>query len=192
MDVDIQACIDGDPRAWDQFVTRWSKLIFSAVNRAVLRGPGAGSPRDLVEDIVQEVFVRLIKDDCRLLRTYDPARAGLSTWLTLVARSVAIDRLRRKARPVRSLEASEETLAVARTPEDQPTADTPSIPLHVLTSRQRLVLRLLFDEERSVEEVARFLAVDPQTVRSTKHKALSRLRAHLSLQPESPGMGRSG
>jgi DNA-directed RNA polymerase specialized sigma24 family protein len=42
------------------------------------------------------------------------------------------------------------------------------------------VLRLLFDEQKSVAEAARFLGVDEQTVRSAKHKALSRLREHFS------------
>jgi DNA-directed RNA polymerase specialized sigma24 family protein len=39
---------------------------------------------------------------------------------------------------------------------------------------------MLFDREMSVEEVAVVLGVNAQTVRSTKHKALSRLREHLS------------
>jgi len=38
------------------------------------------------------------------------------------------------------------------------------------------VLRLLFDEEMSVSEAAAVLGVDAQTVRSTKHKAIRKLR----------------
>ena len=56
----------------------------------------------------------------------------------------------------------------------------PEIPLHVLSARQRLVMTLLFDEQLSVAEAAGLIGVDEQTIRSTKHKALTRLREHLS------------
>ena len=69
----------------------------------------------------------------------------------------------------------------------EPPASALSVPMHVLTARQRLVLRLLFDESRTVAEAARFLDVDEQTVRSTKHKALSRLRAEMD--PSSAPIG---
>ena len=47
-------------------------------------------------DAAQDVFVRLCGDDYRLLKTYDPARAGISTWLAVVSRSAAIDHVRRR------------------------------------------------------------------------------------------------
>src|SRR5262249_14536992 len=81
---DLQALVRGDKPAWDAFVRRYAGLILSAV-RGVAREGGD------VEDLAQEVFVRLCKDDFRLLKTYDPTRAGLSTWLTIVARSTARD-----------------------------------------------------------------------------------------------------
>lgn len=71
-------------------------------------------------------------------------------------------------------------------PPSEPRAETPSIPLHLLSARQRLVLRMLFDEDMSVAEAAQVLGVDHQTIRSTKHKALSRLREHLT-NPASRG-----
>jgi RNA polymerase sigma-70 factor (ECF subfamily) len=42
------------------------------------------------------------------------------------------------------------------------------------------VLALLYDREMEVAEVARLLKVDPQTIRSTHHKAMLRLRAHFA------------
>ena len=175
MDVDLEACIRGDKRAWDAFVDRWAGIIHAAVQRAFQGGRGAAA-RAEVEDTVQDVFLRLIKDDCRLLRSYDANRASLSTWLTLVARSTAIDRLRRKRPPPTvPLEPGDTTRASTETR----SAGGPEIPLHVLTARQRLVMTLLFDEQLSVAEAARFIGVDEQTIRSTKHKALTRLREHL-------------
>ena len=175
MDVDLNACIHGDKRAWDAFVDRWAGIIHAAVQRAFQGGRGAAA-RAEVEDTVQDVFLRLVKDDFRLLRSYNANRASLSTWLTLVARSTAIDRLRRKRPPP----------TVPLEPGDTPqgsgeprSAGGPEIPLHLLSARQRLVMTLLFEEQLSVAEAADFIGVDEQTIRSTKHKALTRLREHL-------------
>lgn len=167
-DIDLAACVRGDKAAWDRFVERYAGVILSAVRRAI----GSSDPAR-IEDPVQDVYVRLVRDDFRLLRTFDGTRASLSTWLTLIARSAAIDHLRKRRRTTEALPTEE--LAAPGTAE---TPDTPAIPLHLLSGRQRLVLRLLFDEERSVPEAAAFLGVDEQTIRSTKHKALTRLRTH--------------
>ena len=173
MDVDLDACIRGDKHAWDAFVDRWAGVIHAAVQRS-FQGGRSVAARAEVEDTVQDVFLRLVKDDCRLLRSYDANRASLSTWLTLVARSTAIDRLRRK-RPPPTV-----PLEPGRHAAPTPPASGPEIPLHLLSARQRLVMTLLFDEQMSVSEAAGFIGVDEQTIRSTKHKALTRLREHLS------------
>ena len=49
-----------------------------------------------------------------------------------------------------------------------------------LSPRQSLVLQLLYDREMEVAEIAAMLAVDAQTVRSTHHKALVKLRAYFA------------
>lgn len=188
MEVDLQACIAGDKQAWDDFVARWSGVIHAAVARAyrTYAAPHRASEQD---DVVQDVFIRLVKDDFRLLGKYDPDRASLSTWLTIVARSVAIDRLRLKRIEPAGVDflehvASENTSTHAE-------ADSQDVPLDILTPRQRLVIRLLFAESMPVAEAARMVGVDEQTIRSTKHKALSRLRGHMATEAarENAGSG---
>lgn len=172
---DLQSCLNGDELEWARFVESTAGLIIAAVRQVC--GRSSQMPEaTAIDDIVQDVFLRLVKDDFRLLRTYDPSRAALSTWLTLVARSTTIDRLRRKRLPTFSIESFD--APVERDDEGGMDPDGESIPLQILTERQRLVLSMLFDEELTVSEAAIRLDVDEQTVRSTKHKALSRLRAH--------------
>lgn len=129
----------------------------------------------LIEDITQDVFLRLVRDDYRLLRGYDPARASLVTWLTIVARSCALDHLRRKPLPASSLDQD----AHDRATYDPPIAEPLALPPGLLSERQRLVLCLLFEKDMTVPEAGAALGVDEQTIRSTKHKALTRLREHL-------------
>jgi RNA polymerase sigma-70 factor (ECF subfamily) len=90
--VDLEALSRGDKQAWDHFVGRYARVIFAAIQNRLGRSARPGE----VDDVAQEVFLRLCKADYRLLRRYDPARAGLSTWLTVVASSTAIDHLRRR------------------------------------------------------------------------------------------------
>ena len=170
MKFDLQPCLEGDKQAWDDFVQQYSGVIYAAVGH-VFGQWGAGVTGRTVQDIAQDVFVRLIKDDYRLLRKYQPNRASLETWLTLIARSVAIDCLRKRRLETSGMELSD-------LPAAEPAAHGNPVPLHLLTPRQRLVLRLLFDEDRSVAEAAQMPNVEEQTIRSTKHKALSRLRSH--------------
>ncbi len=98
----------------------------------------------------------------------------MSTWLTLITKSTTIDALRRKKMTFSILED-----VVAASPTKEP-ASNPflDIPVQLLTGRQKLVLSLLFDDEKTVSEAAVVLGVSEQTIRSTKHKALERLRTH--------------
>ena len=186
--LDLRACVQGDHQAWSAFVMRWSGVIHAAVRHVAGKSehPHFEGHALEIDDIFQEVFVRLVKDDFRLLKTFDPSRATLSTWLTIVARSTAIDCLRRKRLSTTTLDASkiaDSGQAVATQDSNDPPQAT-SLPMHLLTERQRTVLRLLFDDGLSVEQVARRMGVDDQTIRSTKHKALTRLREHFGVKPK--------
>lgn len=169
---DLAALVGGDKAAWDGFVRTHARLIFAAA-RSLARDDAEA------EDLAQDVFVRLCKDDFRLLKTYDPARASLSTWLTIVARSTARDALRRKRAPQLTLEdAPEPALAV----DPVEPAEKLAIPEGLLSPRQKEILGMLYDRDMDVAEIAAALGVDPQTVRSMHHKALVKLRAHFGAE----------
>lgn len=167
--IDLQALARGEKGAWDGFVRRYAGLILSAVRVTARHGVD-------VEDVVQEVFTRLCKDDFRLLKTYDPARAGLSTWLTIVARSTARDMQRRRQPLVTPIDAVPEMLlSVTAEPQEKL-----RLPDALLSPRQKLVLTMLYEREMEVAEIAAALGIDPQTVRSTHHKAMLKLREHFA------------
>jgi len=168
------ALLNGDGAAWEAFVRRYSGLIVAAVR-------GVAMTQGDIEDLTQEVFVRLCKDDFRLLRSYDPNRAALSTWLTIVARSTARDALRRRRA---------DSVPIEAVPEAQLAVDPVEpvrklkLPEALLSPRQREILGMLYDREMEVAEIARALGIDPQTVRSAHHKAMVKLRAHFKADLE--------
>lgn len=170
-DLRLPALLQGDKPAWDAFVERYSGVIYSAIHSGLA---AAGRRQNDSEDVFQDVFVRLAANDYRLLRRYDASRAKLSTWLTVIARSVALNSLRRRQLPLASLDAA------ANVPDDALRADRDriDIPDQILTPRQKLVMAMTYDDDLTASEIARKLGIDPQTVRSTRHKALERLRAH--------------
>jgi RNA polymerase sigma factor (sigma-70 family) len=173
-DGNLDKLLRGEKGAWEAFVSRFAGLIVAAV-RGIAREAAE------VEDLTQEVFVRLCKDDFRLLRSYDPARAGLSTWITIVARSTARDAMRRY-RPVSVPidDVPEARFAI----EPVEPARKLKLPEALLSPRQRQILTMLYDREMEVSEVAVALGIDPQTVRSAHHKAMIKLRAYFKAEVE--------
>jgi RNA polymerase sigma factor (sigma-70 family) len=167
-DGELEALARGEKGAWETFVRRYAGLVVAAVR-------GVAREATDVEDLVQEVFLRFCRDDFRLLRTYDPARAQLSTWITIVARSTARDALRRHRPVVVPIEAVPESRLAVDPVEP---AGRLKLPEALLSPRQREILTMLYDREMDVAEVAKALGIDRQTVRSAHHKAMVKLRAH--------------
>ncbi|HVC51127.1 MAG TPA: sigma-70 family RNA polymerase sigma factor [Stellaceae bacterium] len=168
----FDALLSGDRRAWEAFVRRYAGLIVAAVR-------GIASASGDIEDFTQDVYTRLCKDDFRLLRSYDPSRAGVSTWLTIVARSTTRDGLRRRRIESTPIDAVPETQLAVDPVEP---VQRLKLPEALLSPRQREILAMLYDRDMDVAEVAQALGIDPQTVRSAHHKAMLKLRAHFKAE----------
>ena len=74
---------DGDLRAFELLYERHSRAVYSLAARMLGPGPAA-------DDVVQEAFLSV----WRSLERYDPARAGVRTWLMRIVHSRTIDALR--------------------------------------------------------------------------------------------------
>lgn len=84
------AALGGDPAALGELVRLLTPLIQARVARALLKRAWsrsrAGDIRTELEDLTQEVFVRLFANDARALRTWDPTRGlSLANFVGLVA-----------------------------------------------------------------------------------------------------------
>lgn len=83
----------GDEEAWREFVRRFQRPIALAVLRTARCWDIRSSA--LIDDLVQETFVRLCADDCRLLRNFVPREEdSIIAFLKVLAANVAHDRLR--------------------------------------------------------------------------------------------------
>jgi RNA polymerase sigma-70 factor (ECF subfamily) len=166
---DLGRLVAGDKAEWDRFVQRYVRRRLVPAGRV-----------EEVDDVAQDVFVKLCSREFHLLRSYDPGRAKLTTWLTVIATSTSIDHLRRQSAPTSALDAVPEAVLAV----DPKPFERIKIPPDLLSPRQALVLELLYRRDLEVADAANMLGVDPQTVRSTHHKALVKLRAHFNEETE--------
>ncbi|MFN7992231.1 MAG: sigma-70 family RNA polymerase sigma factor [Bryobacteraceae bacterium] len=92
----IRICADGAaPEAWDAFIHRFHKRITAVVYRVARRYP----PEYLTlrEDMVQAVYLRLCKNECKVLRDYTLRHEnGAMGYLGVIATSTVHDFFRSK------------------------------------------------------------------------------------------------
>ena len=175
--------LNGSANAWAQFVHASAPVIWGQVRRCFGRYGASLDSVDL-EDVSQDVYVRLSRADYRLLRRFDPSRAKLSTYLGVVAHSASVDFLRKRRAAHEDIDAVGQYIAAPEaTRQDDTSGVMALLPATLLSDRQRLILGKLFDEDMDVEDVARDLGVEAQTIRSAKHKALTKIRAHFDENP---------
>lgn len=95
----IARCVSGkDPRAWEDFVRTYSKLIWSSINRA-FRSSSFHYCKEDVEDVYASLFLSLLENQCKKLRLFQSRNAcTLSTWLAVVAVRRTIDYMRHHGR----------------------------------------------------------------------------------------------
>jgi RNA polymerase sigma factor (sigma-70 family) len=79
------AVLDGDLAAWHEFVRRYSAVLYHTLRKHMIAED---------EDEVRSLYVDVLHDLYHGRLASFEGRASLSTWLVLVARNVAFDRLR--------------------------------------------------------------------------------------------------
>lgn len=98
----VEIALGGDGAAIRALVTELTPLIQARVARALLRRRALARGADVrqrLDDLVQDVFVELFRDDGRVLRAWDPARGlGLRGYVGMIAEQRVLATLRRRSR----------------------------------------------------------------------------------------------
>jgi RNA polymerase sigma-70 factor, ECF subfamily len=138
--------------------------------------------RAAADDVAQEVFVKLWQN----MGGYDGS-ARLSTWIYAITRNTAISALRKRSRLVSLSEP--DVSAVVDTIESRESTDDAAEPqlwrlVETLPDKQRQVVVLFYQDDRSVEEVADMLGMPVNTVKTHLHRARARLASALGAEKE--------
>ena len=163
----MQGIAGGDPAAFQSFMQRHSKMVMQVLYR-LLREPAD------VEDVMQETFLQIWQKSDR----YDETKASPAGYLTLIARSRALDLLRRRKpeTPPDHVEPSFQfdiSLGLVR---DESVRRVRAA-LNQLPLEQRKVIRLAFLTGMTHEQIAGMLHVPLGTVKTRIRLGLRRLKA---------------
>lgn len=165
----------GDEAALAELFDRYSGLL-TALARRVLNSTSDA------EEILQEVFLQVWNQASR----YDRSRSSVSTWLVLITRSRAIDRLRSRQVKDRTLLALKQEKPVSHTsPEGSRSVlmEQRRKRLHsemlVLPPEQRQVLELAFFSGMTQSEIANATEIPLGTVKTRTLLAMKKMRKAL-------------
>jgi RNA polymerase sigma factor (sigma-70 family) len=185
--------------AWAAFVDEYSRLLFLAARKSA-------KGHDDIMDRYAFILGELRKDQCRRLRVFDEkGRSKFTTWLVLVAGRLCVDFARRKygryeegmsddARIARRrlTDLVGDELDLTRLPSSRiPSPDTAVREdelgqalregLESLEPEERLLLRMRFEDDRPVAEIARSLGLPSKFhVYRRVNTVLGRLRERLT------------
>ena len=175
----LRAYAARDPHAARTLYERYASRVYGL--GVVMLGDRAAA-----EDLVQDTFVRLWRSAAR----FDASRGRLDTWVLMVARSLAIDALRRRVAESRSLERAGVPGEVDRRPGPEEIATTGDLAARArramlrLSDEQRAALELAYFGGRTTAEVAEIEGIPLGTAKSRIHAALLRLREAMAGERE--------
>jgi RNA polymerase sigma-70 factor (ECF subfamily) len=146
----------GDAAAWEEFIRRFNPVIARSVVRIAIRYGTSDKP--LIDDLVQETYLKICANECKLLRTFIPQQPESAFgFLKVVAASVAQDFFKSRLAEKRAPEASAASVEQIAAPAG------PECPKRTLNPTERAVLMGQIDRKlRAVvpaEELQRALTV---------------------------------
>jgi len=139
------------------------------------------------QDLVQDTFVKLWRNADR----YDRSRGKLETWVLLIARSLAIDAIRRRVLEVRTLESDDRPTEVDQGPGPDERAVTVDLTdrarraMSSLPAEQRAALELAYLGGKTSAEISDLEGIPVGTAKTRIRAALLRLRDLLASDIES-------
>jgi RNA polymerase sigma-70 factor (ECF subfamily) len=167
----LVATAAGDRQAFERLYHATSAKLFGVVLR-ILR------ERSEAEEVLQDVYLTI----WRKASHYDALQGGPATWLAMIARNRAIDRLRadrpgRAAVPIDFAaeladQRSSATALAERASDDRRLRDC----IGELSREQRTAIRVAFFEGCTYEELAQRSATPLGTIKSWVRRGLIRLR----------------
>ena len=154
----------GDPRAWDRLLELHGPYVLGLASN-LMRRAGCGPAE--ADEVVQEVWLALLREDVRGLRGIDPARGMkpyLSTAVLNASRRWLRTRGRRRERDLSAVPPSRSPEAPDAAFLEREEASRLARILETLPSRERLILGWVYWEGLSYAQVASLLGISPNAV----------------------------
>jgi len=171
----MRAIVDRHQEAVAELYDRYSSMLTALAYRVL------GNSQD-AEEILQETFLQVWNQAAR----YDPKRSSVSTWLVLIGRSRAIDRLRSRQVQMRTVTAAQQENPSSHTSPAgvgnvllQERRQRLGQEMAELPAEQRQVLELAFYGGRTQSEIASQTGIPLGTVKTRTLLAMKKMRKAL-------------
>jgi RNA polymerase sigma factor (sigma-70 family) len=188
--------------AWEEFVSQYSRLIYYSIHRTCRLKSYPVTPEEL-EDLFNEVFVLILKEDCKKLRQYRGDRGcSVATWLRTITTRHVLDHIRRSGRSYLRVdfeaEAEEGLVSGSLVPSSggmspeeillfKEREEVVARAVSELSGEDRRFIELYYLQELSPEEVARALRVTVSTVYSRVNRLKSKISEQIQDRARKPG-----
>ena len=171
----IRQIAAGDQQALTALYDGTSKLVFGLTLRIL-------GDRSVAEEVLFDVYTQVWRQAAR----YDPARGGPLGWITTIARSRAIDRLR-SDKPLQQEDELSDTTASRETSAISPETSAALAEmreivrgaLDLLSPEQRQIIELAYYSGMTQTEIAAHLQLPLGTVKTRTRLAMMKLRETL-------------
>ena len=175
----IDATIKGDQKAFQNFVEKYQKPIFSYLYRFLYQN------KEAAEDITQVVFLKIYQN----LNKID-ATKSIKSWIFRIAHNEAANYLRSSSRKKESL-LDDEQWSKFSNPDDQKEdisdqyGEIIQLALKKIKPKYREVIVLYYFEEKSYDEIAEILNSSTSTIGTLIRRAKQQLKKILdNMAPE--------
>lgn len=172
----LQRCLARKPRAWEDFVDRFTGLVVHVVNHSAQSRSMRLSAEDR-EDLIAQVFLAIVRDDLAVLRHFR-GESSLATYLTVIARRVVIGELIRRKAPSRLDNRGAADVAELADPPEQRLADRDQIErlMAELDSSEAEIVRMYHLEGKSYQEISSAVGMPENSVGPTLSRARRKMR----------------
>ena len=179
----LTRCLRQSPGAWEEFVNRFGGLLVHVV-RHTAAARSVPLSKDVEEDVVADVMLQLLTDDCAALRRFE-GKSSLASYLTVIARRTAVRELsrRRAAAAMGHVEGHAPPGMKAAAPAAAPAADARigdreqvERLLGALPDRDAEIVRRYHLQGESYREIAAGMNVPENTIGPALSRARQKLR----------------
>ncbi len=183
----VQRCVGGDRQAWDEFIARYSRLIYSYIHSVFKTNNTHNLTSDVANDLFQDIILSLVKDNFQKLRSFKGKNGcSLASWLRQVTINSTIDYIRR-LKPVVSIDEDNDDLSLKDILPDS----SPSAPekigfkeklarlkecIKILDTNDKYFLELHMNRGLSLERLKEHFKVSRGAIDMRKSRIIGRLR----------------